>query len=327
MAKYILKRLLSLIPMLLGITIVSFVLMQLAPGDPAEMFHNPNKGELTIEEKAEIHKKLGLDQPIYVQYIKWLGQLCQGNFGYSYSNHKAIFPEMMSRVKVTLQLSVWSLLISLIGGILIGMYSALHQYQLADHIISFFTFVGAAIPSFWLALMLILVFSLQTNLLPFIGLHSSDSINLTGWAYTWDYIKHLIMPVFVMAFTNMTGWARYQRSAFLEVIQQDYIRTARSKGLSEREINWKHAFRNSALPIITLMGGSLSGLVGGAFLTETVFSINGMGRYGMDAISKRDYPVIMATIVFSSVLVMLGNLLSDILYVIVDPRIKYTAKS
>lgn len=327
MAKYILKRLLALIPMLLGITLVSFMLMQVAPGDPAEMFHNPEKGELTMEEKQMIYKKLGLDQPLYVQYFKWLGQLCQGNFGYSYANHKEIFPEMMSRTKVTLQLSVWSLLISLVGGVLIGMYSALHQYKLADNVISVLTFIGAAIPSFWLALMLILLFSLQLNWLPFIGLHSADAMNMSGWAYAWDYIKHLIMPVFVLAFGNMTAWARYQRSAFLEVIQQDYIRTARSKGLTEHEINWKHAFRNSALPIITLMGGSLAGLVGGAFLTESVFSINGMGRYGMEAIGKRDYPVVMATIVFSSVLVMLGNLLSDILYVIVDPRIKYTAKS
>ena len=327
MAKYIVKRLLALIPMLIGITLVSFVLMQVAPGDPAEMFHNPEKGELTAEERAAIHEKLGLNQPIIVQYFKWLGELCQGNFGYSYSNHKAIFPEMMHRTSVTLQLSVWSLLLSLVGGVMIGMYSALHQYKLADNIISILTFIGAAIPGFWLALMLILLFSLTLGWLPFIGLHSSDVVNMTGWAYNWDYIKHLIMPVFVMAFGNMTAWARYQRSAFLEVMQQDYIRTARSKGLTEHEINWRHAFRNSALPIITLMGGSLSGLVGGAFLTESVFSINGMGRYGMEAISKRDYPIVMATIVFSSVLVMLGNLLSDILYVVVDPRIKYTAKS
>ncbi len=311
--------------MLLGITLVSFILMQVAPGDPAEMFHDMNKGELTPEQKAAIYEKLGLDQPIYVQYFKWLGQICRGNFGYSYQNHQPVFPQMMERVRVTLQLSVWALLLALVGGVLIGIYSALHQYQLADMIISFLTFIGAAMPSFWLALMLILLFSLQLGWLPFIGLHSMD--NLTGAAYVWDYIKHLILPIFVMAFGNMTAWARYQRSAFLDVIQQDYIRTARSKGLTEREINWKHAFRNSSLPIITLMGNSLANLVGGAFLIESVFSINGMGRFGMEAVTKRDYPIVMATIVFSSVLVMLGNLLSDILYVLVDPRIRFTSKS
>lgn len=322
MLRYILKRLLAMIPLLFAITIVTFILMDAAPGSPASMYQNPDKPFMTQEEIDAIEHKLGVDQPVYIQYIKWLKELLHGNLGYSYDTKQPVWDEMMRASGITIQISFWALVLALVGGLAIGIFSALHQYKFTDHFISVLTFIGISVPGFWLALLLILLFSLKLGWLPFIGLHSANK-NLTGWAYTWDYIKHLILPIFVQAIGSMASWVRYERSAFLEVINQDYIRTAMAKGLSRRDINWKHAFRNSALPIVTLLGGSLSGLFGGAFLIENVFSIPGMGRLGTMAITQKDYPMIMGTILFSSVLVLIGYLLSDILYCIVDPRIRF----
>ncbi len=323
MIKYIIKRLLAMIPMLFAITLVSFTLMQLAPGTPAEMYQDPNKPAMTPEEAAEIEARLGLNQPIYVQYFKWVNELLHGNLGYSWRNSQPVFREMVRAVKVTIQLSVWTVFLSLILGISIGVYSALHQNKLADNVISFLTFISMSVPSFWIALMFILIFGVRLKVLPFIGLHDPLAMTFTKGQYIWDYIKHLIMPIFIMTTGSMSGWIRYERASFIEVLGQDYIRTARAKGLTTRQINWKHAFRNSALPIVTMIGGTLSGLVGGSFLIETVFSIPGMGRLGVVAMQNLDYPLIMGTLLFSSILVMLGTLLSDVLYVVVDPRIRF----
>lgn len=323
MLRYIFKRILALIPMLFLITLASFALMQLAPGSPAEMFQDPNKPMLTNEDLEEIEERLGLNEPIYVQYFKWLGQLLKGNLGYSWSSSRPVMAEMIRATKVTLQLSVWTVSLSLILGVGIGVFSALKQNTLADHIISFFTFISMSVPSFWIALMLVLIFCLKLGWLPFIGLHSPLASTFTPVEYAIDYIKHIILPIFIMTITSLSGWIRYERASFIEVLNQDYIRTARAKGLSAREINWKHAFRNSALPIVTMLGGTLSSLVGGAFLTETIFSIPGMGRLGTVAMQQLDYPLVMGTLLFSSILVMLGTLLSDILYVVVDPRIRF----
>lgn len=323
MAKYILKRILAMIPMLFAITLASFALMQLAPGTPAEMYQDPNKPPMDPEQAAEIEERLGLNQPIHVQYFKWLNEVLHGNLGYSWRNFRPVMDQMITAVKVTIQISAWSVSLSLILGISIGVYSALHQNKLADHVISFMTFLTMSVPGFWIALMLVLIFGVKLKVLPFIGLHDPLSMLFTRKQYIIDYIKHLILPIFITTITSMAGWIRYERASFIEVLNQDYIRTARAKGLGRTQIVWLHAFRNSALPIVTMIGGTLSGLVGGSFLIETIFSIPGMGRLGVEAMQNLDYPMIMGTLLFSSLLVMVGTLLSDVLYVVVDPRIHF----
>ena len=323
MRNYIIKRILIMIPLLLGITIITFILMNLAPGDPVMMFIDIEKGPPSPEDIARVRAILGLDQPLPVRYVKWLGGVIKGDLGYSMFSRQPVLFEIKARIGTTITLSLLSMAVSFIFGMLVGVICALNQYKLVDYILSVAAFIGLSVPGFWLAMMLILVFTNTLKWLPSVGLSDVSLVNPTIFQVFADRARHLIMPVLAMSLSSIGGWARYQRASYLEVINQDYIRTARSKGLGERVIVIRHALRNSALPIITILGGALPGLIGGAFLIESIFGLPGMGRLGTMAIMNRDYPIIMGVTLFSSILVMLGTFLSDILYAVVDPRIRY----
>lgn len=317
------KRLLLMIPMLLGITIVSYIIMNLAPGDAAAMYVDPEMMNIDPNAIEMIREKLGLNQPVHVRYIKWLREVLTGNFGYSYISKQPVIKEIRARLGPTLVLAFLSLTIEVIAGIGLGVYCAKNQYKLSDYVLSVFAFTGMSVPNFWFAMMLILLFTLTLGWLPSMGLVTAG-ISGPWHLMLWDRIKHLIMPVVALSLRGMGSWMRYQRSSDLEVMNQDYIRTARSKGLDESTITWTHAFRNAAIPIVTMLGGSLPTLIGGSFVIENVFGFPGLGRYGTQAILARDYPAVMAVTFFSSILVMVGILISDLLYVLVDPRIKYS---
>jgi peptide/nickel transport system permease protein len=321
MLRYIGKRLLTMIPMLLGISIISYLVMNLAPGDAADMFLDPELMGNNPEYVQQVREQLGLDQPVLVRYFKWLNEIFHGNFGFSYKSKQPVLQEIEDRIGITALLAGISIIMQLVIGVSLGIYCAKRQYKISDYIVSTLAMVGFSTPAFWFAMMMILVFATTLGWLPSSGLYTVG-LEGSGWVLLWDRVKHLLMPAAAMSLSGIGSKMRYQRSSYLEVMNQDYIRTARSKGVSERDVTWVHAFRNSSLPIITLLSGLLPGLIGGSFVIENIFGIPGLGRYGTQAVMNRDYPVIMATIMFSSLLVMIGILLSDILYVVVDPRIK-----
>ena len=323
MKKYLIKRLLIMIPMLLGITLLSFMLMNLAPGDPVMMFVDTEKGVPTAAELARVRELLGLDQPVHIRYILWLKNLATGNLGYSMFSRQPVLFEIQARIGTTILLSSLSMVISALIGMYVGIICALNQYKILDYVLSVLAFIGLSLPSFWLAMMLILLFTNRLGWLPSVGLIDVNLQNPGVFADLIDRGKHLILPVIAMSLSSIGSWARFQRAAFLEVQKQDYIRTARSKGLSENKITYRHAFRNAALPIITILGMSLPNLIGGAFLIESIFGLPGMGRLGISAINNRDYPVIMAVTLFSSILVLIGTFIADVTYALVDPRIRY----
>lgn len=323
MRKYLIKRLLLIIPILLGITIFSFIIMNFAPGDPALMYVDFEKGPPTPEDIAEIRSKLGLDKPVFVRYLLWIKDVLKGNLGYSMISRKPVIWEIQQRIGTTILISFSSMVVSSIFGILIGTYCALNQYKLSDYILSVLAFIGLSVPSFWLAMMMILLFTNKLGWLPSVGLSNVYLVNPSPLEAFSDRIRHLIMPILAMSIVNIGGWARYQRAAFLEVVNQDYIRSARSKGLSESAITFRHALRNASLPIITVLGMSLPSIISGSFIIEKIFGIPGMGGYGINAIMNRDYPAIMGVTLISSILVLVAMFLTDIMYSLIDPRIRY----
>ncbi|OGC03862.1 hypothetical protein A2276_08445 [candidate division WOR-1 bacterium RIFOXYA12_FULL_43_27] len=300
MRHYIINRLLQLIPLLIGVSLISFFVMHLAPGDPTALFINPN---VDPQELVRVRANWGLDQPIYIQYFSWLWNALRLNFGVSYLTGQPVITEIMERLPMTLLLMVLSYVLTLLIAIPLGVLSAIKKGSRFDNAVTFFSFAGMAIPSFWLGLMLMLLFSVKLHWLPATG--------------------NIILPVITMSIGSFAGLTRYQRAAMLEVLNQDFIKVARAKGLPERVVIFKHALRNALIPIVTILGLSLPDLFGGAFIIETIFAWPGMGRLGVQAIFARDYPVIMGIVVMSAVLIILGNLLADIGYAIVDPRIRY----
>jgi len=322
MIAYLLRRILLLIPLMFGITLITFTVIHLAPGEPVEMqmAMNPKVGK---EARERLQKFYGLDKPLHVQYITWLKQLAQLDFGRSFSSdNRPVLDKIKERLPVTLSLNIVALVIEFGLAIPIGVLAAVHRNTLLDKGITVFVFLGFAVPTFWLALLLMYLFGVKLNWLPISGLHT-----LGHEAYGWfgqllDLAKHLIMPIMVASFGSLAGVSRYMRSAMLQVIEQDYITTARAKGLSERVVIWKHALRNALLPLITLVGFSLPGLIGGSVIFETIFSIPGMGQLFYQGVMARDYPVVMGILVIGAFLTLLGNLLADISYALADPRIR-----
>lgn len=311
-----------MIPMLFGVTMISFLIMNLAPGDPTSFYVDPLVGQNDPEMLAIVRKSLGLDKPLPVRYALWLGKTIKGDLGFSFISRRPVMDEIRSRIGNTLLLASVSMVISLVVGVLIGVWSAVNQYKMSDYVLTILAFIGVSMPSFWFAMMLILFLTGKLKLLPSVGM---NSINVPPGFFNrfMDTLAHMVMPVLVMSLSSIARWARYQRSSMLEVIRQDFIRTARAKGLPQKKVIFKHALRNAAIPIITLLGMSLPGLIGGSFIIETVFGWPGMGRLGVNAIFNRDYPVVMGVTLFSSILVMVGNLAADVLYAVVDPRIRY----
>lgn len=322
MRKYLIKRLLVMIPVLFGITILSFIIMNLAPGDPAYMHWDYEQGPPTPEDIAEIRTKLGLDEPIFIRYGLWLKGVVKGNLGYSLISRKPVLWEIQQRIGITVLISSLSMLVSLILGILVGTYCAINQYKISDYILSIFAFIGLSTPSFWLAMMMILLFTNKLGWFPSVGLSNAYLVDPSFFEAFIDRVKHLIMPISAMSIGIIGSWTRYQRAAYLEVLNQDYIRTARSKGISETTITFTHALRNASLPIITVLGMSLPNIIGGSFIIESIFGIPGMGSYGINAIMNRDYTAIMGVTLMSSILVLVAMFATDILYSLIDPRIR-----
>lgn len=313
MSKYIFKRILVAIPVLIGITIIDYAIMCLA-GSPLEMLKGPRVSEAALEAKAIA---LGLDKPFYIQYFVWLGQLLKGNMGYSIKSYQSVSDMIGSHLGPTLLLMGVSLLVGLAVAIPAGIYSAVHQYSAGDYTAVTFSFFGSSIPSFFLALLLIFVFTVKLGWLPSSGMSTLGTSGSFG-----DVAQHMIMPVIVLA-TSIAGRnIRYIRSAVLEILQQDYLRTARAKGIGRFLVINKHALRNALVPIVTVIGMEIPVLFGGAVIVEQVFSWPGLGLMTMSAITSRDYPVIMGVCLLSAVVVLLANLVTDILYALVDPTIQ-----
>ncbi len=320
MRKYIWGRLLQLIPLLIGISLISFFVMHLAPGDPTSLFIDPNVNPIEL---ARVRANWGLDQPIAVQYFKWLINAARLDFGHSLITGQPVISEIGERLPATLLLMFSSLILTLLIAIPIGVISAVRKNSWFDNFFTVFSFAGMAIPTFWLALMLMLLFSVQLNWLPAVGMFNPLMTHTNIFWRALDVAIHLILPLATMTIVSLAGISRYQRAAMLEVLNQDYIKVARAKGLPERKVIFKHALRNALLPIVTIMGLSLPDLFGGAFIIETIFAWPGMGRLGVQSIFQRNYPVIMGIVMLSALMIVLGNLLADICYALVDPRIRY----
>src|SRR5262245_34335927 len=326
MGAFILRRIVGAIPLLLGIATLVFFVIALAPGDPTAAYLNPNMPAEVVE---QLRRNFGLDQPIYIRYVRWLGSFFTGNFGYSFAQGRPVADILLDAVPNTLVLAGISLLLVFLVGIVIGVVQAVRQYSFIDGVLSLFSLFFYSMPSFWLALMLMLVFSLKAHewgwpiALPATGVTSVDYEFLPASARFLDRITHLVLPVTSRTRALAAGVARYTRGQMLEVVRQDYIRTARAKGVPERTVIVKHALRNSLIPVVTLLGLYLPFLFSGAVFVEVIFAWPGMGRVIVDAIFQRDYPVVMATSFLFAVMVVFGNLIADVLYAVVDPRIRY----
>lgn len=322
MTSYLLRRIALLIPLMLGITLITFTVIHLAPGEPVEMqmAMNPKVGK---EARERLQKFYGLDKPLHVQYITWIKQLSHLDFGRSFSSdNRPVLDKIKERLPVTLSLNIVALLIEFGLAIPIGVMAAVYRNTLLDKGITVFVFLGFAVPTFWLALLLMYLFGVKLNWLPISGLHTLGYEAYSWFGRLWDLAKHLLMPILVASFGSLAGVSRYMRSAMLQVIEQDYIVTARAKGLSERVVIWKHALRNALLPLITLVGFSIPGLIGGSVIFETIFAIPGMGQLFYQGVMSRDYPVVMGILVIGAFLTLLGNLVADVSYALADPRIR-----
>jgi len=352
MGRYILRRLLQAIPTLIGVSIISFLLVSSAPGDELliRMF-DPN---ITAETIETMRRQLGLDQPLPLQYVRWFagvtlrsgdataefarpgldcsyfasfnftlcdsgGGVIRGDLGVSFQTRQPVLERLLERVPATLELGLSALFLSLILGVPLGVLSAVYRGSIFDNLVRILAVIGQAIPNFWLALMMIFLFGVVWNIFPTGG---RQTVSLTGEASVGDRIHHLILPAFVLSLAGLALFSRIMRTETLEVIHTDYIRAARARGVAARRVWFVHALRNSLIPLMTVLGPAVLGVLTGAVVTETVFSWPGMGRLALDAARQRDIPMVLGAGMFFSVLVILGNLLSDILYGIVDPRVR-----
>ncbi|MCE5208645.1 MAG: ABC transporter permease [Chloroflexi bacterium] len=322
MTRYLIRRLIQMIPLLVFISLISFMISALAPGDPVNQYINPSKRPPTQEELAVIRHRYGLDRPVYIRYFYWLRDVVKGDWGYSMISKNEVADEVLSRLPQTVLLSGLSLVFAIVVAIPLGVLSAVKRYTVLDYVLTFTAFLGISLPTFWFALLLVYLFSNTLGWLPSVGM-SSVSGNLQGIEKTLDVAKHLVLPVLALSFSEIASWMRYQRAALLENLQQDFVRTARSKGLKESTVIWRHAFRNSLVTVVTLIGLSLPWLVNGSYITESIFGWPGMGRLGITSIMGRDYPVVMMVTMLSALMVICGNLLSDIMYALVDPRTRF----
>jgi peptide/nickel transport system permease protein len=337
MGAYILKRLIQAIPTFLGITFLSYMLMQAAPGGIVVGDLDPRA---TAESREKLRHQLGLDQPVLLQYVYWLfgndwvviggdgtaseygirRGLLRGDLGWSDYQHRPVFDLIVERIPATLQLTFTALIIGYVFGILIGVFSAVNHRGWFDQVARVLSVIGNALPSFWLGLILIIVFSVNLGWLPMFG--RSNPIPTDNGFNPWETIRYMIMPVSVLSLATIATVSRFTRTEVLETLAQDYVRTARAKGLRNRRVWWGHALRNALIPVATLLGPALGGLLGGAVIVEQVFAWPGLGRLAIGAALQRDYPLVMGSVVFGAILFILGVLLSDSLYAVLDPRIR-----
>jgi peptide/nickel transport system permease protein len=339
---YVLQRLLLLIPTLLGITFIAFALIHLAPGDPAELRAGGGLGAagsegLSTEKQSAVDEALaawraqyGLDKPFHIQYGYWLRNLVTLEFGDSFKDNQPVWHKIRERIPVTVQLNIISTVLIYLGAVPLGIYSATHSYSFGDQVSTFVAFALYALPSFWIGTLAI-VFLCGGDyfyLFPPGGLTSVDASPNWPLGKRWlDYSWHLCLPVIILSYSGFAGLSRFMRSSMLENLRQDFVQTARAKGLAERLVIYKHVLRNSLIPIVTIMTSIIPGLISGSIIIETIFSIPGLGQLGYEAVLARDYPVIMAVFTISSLLTLLSILLSDLLLTVVDPRITFSGRS
>jgi len=318
MSRYLLRQLLLVIPSVIGISIVLFTVLSLAPGAPnEELATNP---AIPPEVRANLRAKFGLDDPIYLRYFSWFSAMAQGDWGFSFASRINVDDLILGRLPVTLFVIGSSQLLALLIALPVGVYAAMRPYSVFDQVASTLALMGFALPTFCTGLMLILIFSIYLDWLPFV--YRAD-ISAVGWRWYWEHIRQAIMPVAVLGLFQGASWTRYVRSAVLDVIRLDYVTTARSKGLAERVVVMKHVVRNAMIPVVTLIGLQLPAIFGGAIVTEQIFRVPGIGSLLISAILANDTPVIMAVTFVFACLVILCNLLADIIYGWLDPRIAY----
>ncbi len=320
MTAYLVRRILQMIPLLLGISIITFVIIN-ATGSPLNNLEVDPR--VRPEDIERLRANLGLDKPLHERYFIWLGNVLQGDFGVSMANRIPVTDRILAVLPNTLRLSFASLILSLIISVPLGVLAAVKRNSLFDRVANIGAVAGFAIPTVWLGLMLILLVAVKFREwgLPYLPVGGVSDLRSGGGF--WDRIEHMILPVIALSIPQIAGWVVYIRSAMLEVIRQDYIRTAQAKGLKDRVVMLRHGFRNALLPLITLVGLSIPDLVAGSLIVENVFAYNGMGRLAIDAVNEKDYTVVMGTTIFFAVLVVIGNLVADLLYSVADPRIRH----
>ncbi len=319
MWNYIVRRLILMVPVLIGISLVIFILINLAPGDPYTSMIDPN---ITEDDKRVMLESIGYYDPLPVKYIKWLGRAVKGDLGYSIRYKEPVTKVISRNLYNTLLLSMSALFLSVLLAIPIGVLSATHKYTLFDNLITIFSFIGLSIPVFFFGMLMIKFLAFDLSLFPISGMRSIGQ-EMSKLQAVLDLLHHMAMPVTVLAMVNMASLMRYTRSSMLEVILQDYIRTARAKGLKERRVIYSHALKNALIPVVTVICISIGNLLSGALLTETVFSWPGMGTLVYQSILNRDYPLVTASTLVIAIFILLSNILADILYAFIDPRIKF----
>jgi peptide/nickel transport system permease protein len=323
MGRYVARRLLQAIPLLVGISILAFILLQMTPGGPLAVSEAPGRsGRATAEQLERLRDRYGLDDPLPVQYLNWAGGLVRGDWGTSFNTGRPVLLTIAERVPTTLLLTGLAFGTALLLAIPIGIVAAVRQYSGFDYLSTGVAFLGIAIPSFWLALMLLFVFTYTLGWLPSVGLTDPRQTH-EGLAALADRARHLLMPVAVLALASTAGMTRYVRAAMIETGGQDFVRTARAKGLRERTVVLGHALKNAAIPIVTVVALEIPDLFIGAVIVESVFAISGMGRLFVESANLRDYPVLMGILMIASVLVVAANLLADVVYGWLDPRITF----
>ncbi len=324
MLHYTLRRLLYLVPTLLGITIVTFLIVNLAPGDPVELI---SRGEMDARISPESYQAMlhlyGLDDPVHVRYATWLKRLATLDFGNSFLDHRPVIDKIMERLPNTVFLNVTSLLIAFVLSIPLGLYAALHQHSKVDKVSGTALYVLYSLPEFWVALLLIMLFGVELRWLPFHGMESVDARKLGFAGYWWDRFLHAILPTVCLTYGSLAYLSRFARGSSLEVVRQDYIRTARAKGLDEASIVYRHVFRNTMIPMVTLLGLFLPTLISGSVIVESIFSWPGVGDLFFTSVRARDYPVVMGLSFITAVMVLISTLLADLLYAWADPRVTY----
>ena len=324
MINYIAKRLIGLIPVFLGITLISFFVIHLAPGKPTDVQTSLNP-KVSYEARIRLEKLYGLDKPVHIQYLDWLKRTATFDFGRSYVDDRKVSDKIMERIPITLLINISSLILILGIGIPLGVISAVKRKSVLDRFTTIFVFIGFSAPEFWLALLLMSLFGITLGILPISGIKSLDFEYLTAGGKILDMAKHLILPVSIAAFGGLAGISRYMRSSIIGIIRQDYIKAARAKGLTETQVIYKHALKNAVLPIITIMGLSIPGLIGGSVIFESIFAIPGMGRLFYESVMARDYPTIMGVLSVGAILTLIGNMAADIAYFYADPRMRLSS--
>ncbi len=320
MTRYIVRHLAGLIPVFFGITLISFLVMHLAPGGPSDISSSMNP-KVSYEARIRLDKLYGLDKPLIVQYKDWLVRVVRFDFGRSFIDDRPVFDKIIEKMPVTIFINLSSLVIILAVGIPIGALSAVRRNGLFDRFSAVFVFAGYSIPEFWLALLLMSVFGISLHWLPISGIKSIDFEYYSLPLKILDVARHLVLPVLLASFGGLAGISRYMRSSMSVVMRQEYIRTARAKGLPERKVIYVHALKNAILPVITILGLSVPALIGGSVIFESIFAIPGMGRLFYESVMARDYSVIMGILSIGAILTLAGNFIADMAYSFADPRI------